>query len=165
MGKEDLAVLPRILNKSYETLYVVVSTGRSKELLGKNIVAKELDSMSNEEIEAYYKIYELNYADRINNHLIGTIYGFYTYAVNKFLPIDDVEKLREDLDNDYILTTELKCITGGLAATCSKFMAVVSLGITTLKHIKVKGKELGQVLCKDNEEHCKELVNELGKEQ
>ena len=51
------------------------------------------------------------------------------------MPIDDVERLREDLHNDYILTTELKTITGGLATTCGKFMDIASLGITTLKHI------------------------------
>ena len=52
------------------------------------------------------------------------------------MPIDDIEWLREDLHSDYILTTELKTITGGLATTCGKFMAVASLGITTLKHMR-----------------------------
>jgi len=52
------------------------------------------------------------------------------------LPIDDVERLREDLHNDYILTNELKTITGGLATTCGKFMAIASLGITTLRHMR-----------------------------
>ena len=53
--------MPRIINKSYKTLYVVISTGRAKELLGTNLTVEKLDEMSDEEIEAYYNIYELNY--------------------------------------------------------------------------------------------------------
>ena len=144
--------LSKLLNKNYQTLYIVISTGKSKELLGKNMTTKELESMSEEEIDAYYKIYELNYADRINNHLIGTLYSLYSYAVNKILSIDDIEKLQEDLNNDYNLTTELKSLTAGLAASCSKIMALISLGIITLKHVNFN---------KDSKEHCEEQCEEL----
>jgi len=48
--------MPRIINKSYETLYVVISTGRARELLGKNLTVDKLAEMSDEEVEAYYKI-------------------------------------------------------------------------------------------------------------
>ena len=128
--------MPRIINKSYKTLYVVISTGRAKELLGTNLTVEKLDEMSDEEIEAYYNFYELNYTNKFNNYLIDAVYRVYAYIANKYLPIDDVERLREDLHNDYILTNELKTITGGLATTCGKFMAIASLGITTLKHIR-----------------------------
>jgi len=115
---------------------VVISTGRAKELLGKNLTVDKLAEMSDEEVEAYYKIYQLNYADKFNNYLIDVLYRVYSYIANKCLPIDDIERVREDLHSDYILTTELKTITGGLATTCGKFMAIASLGITTLKHIR-----------------------------
>ena len=128
--------MPRIINKSYKTLYVVISTGRAREVLGTNLTVEKLDEMSHEEVEAYYKIYELNYADKVKNYLIDAVYRVYSYIANKYLLIDDIERLHEDLHNDYILTTELKTITGGLATTCGKFMAIASLGITTLKHIK-----------------------------
>ena len=45
--------MPRILNKSYQTLYVVISTGQARELLGKNLTVEKLDEMSNEEVEQY----------------------------------------------------------------------------------------------------------------
>ena len=38
-----------MLNKNYETLHIVISTGRAKELLGKNMTTKELDDISDEE--------------------------------------------------------------------------------------------------------------------
>ena len=100
--------MPRIFNKSYETLNVVISTGRARELLGKNLTVEKLAEMSDEEIEAYYKIYELNYANKVNNYLIDAVYRVYSYIANKYLPIDDIERLREDLHNNYIFTNELK---------------------------------------------------------
>ena len=87
--------MPRIFNKSYETLNVVISTERARELLGKNLTVEKLAEMTGEEIEAYYKIYELNYADKGNNYLIDAVYRVYSYIANKYLPIDDIERLRE----------------------------------------------------------------------
>ena len=72
--------MPRIINKSYETLYVVISTGRAKELLGKNLTVDKLAEMSDEEVEAYYKIYQLNYADKFNNYLIDAVYRVYSVS-------------------------------------------------------------------------------------
>jgi len=116
--------MPRIFNKSYETLNVAISTGRAREPLGKNLTIEKLAEMSDEEVEAYYKIYQLNDAYKFNNYLIDAVYRVYSYTANKYLNIDDIERLREDLHSDCILTTELKTITGGLATTCGKFMAI-----------------------------------------
>ena len=145
-------------DKSFQTLYIIVSSGRSKEFLGKNVTVKELESMTREQIDAYYKIYELSYADKINDNIISGIIALYSRAVNKLLPIDDVEKLSEDLNNDYILTSELKNITVGVAAVCGKLLSVFSLGIITFKHVKVLRKE-------HDKEHYNEQVKELCNEQ
>jgi len=120
---------------------VVISTGGARALLGKNLTVEKLAEMSDEEVEANYKINELNYADKVSNYLIDAVHRVYSYIANKYLPIDNAERLREDLHNDYILstelnTTELKIITGGLGTTYGKFMAIASHGITTLKHIR-----------------------------
>ena len=113
--------------------------------------------MSVEQIDAYYKIYELNYSNKINDSFIKGLISIYSGVVNKVLPIDDVQTLHEDLSNDYILTNELKNITGSIAATCGKLMSLFSLTFITIRHIKVKPKELDKEL--DNE-----LVKELDKE-
>ena len=136
--------------KEYNTLNIVVSTGRSKELLGRNITVKELDEMPIEELEAYYKIYELNYSEKVSSSLNNAILDLYSYAVDKIVPIDDVEKLREDLHKSYILTNELKNITGGLARIGGKLWSLVEITLTTVKHIRPT-KELCEEQCKDNE--------------
>jgi len=60
----------------------------------------------------------------------------YAFVLNRYLSIDDTEKLVEDLQNNYILASKLKSLTNGLAATFGKFVTIAELGTTTLKHIK-----------------------------
>jgi len=142
----------RTLNKEYQALNFVISTGRSKELLGRNVTIKELDEMSTEQIEVYHKIYELNYSEKVSSSLNGAIISLYSYAINKVVPIDDVEKLQADLIDSYILKHELKNITGGLARVGGKLWALAELGLTTTKHIKIwpSQKQAESIeLCKD----------------
>jgi hypothetical protein len=69
----------KTVSKEYQTLNIVISTGRSKELLGRNVTIKELDEMTSDKIEVYYKIYELNYANKVSSCLNGTI--IYSYML------------------------------------------------------------------------------------
>ena len=55
--------------------------------------------MSSEHIEVYHKIYELNYSEKVGSSLNGAIISLYSYAVNKVVPIDDVEQLQDDSNN------------------------------------------------------------------
>jgi len=87
-------VSSRTLIKEYQALNIVISTGRSNELLGRHVTIKELDEMS---IEVYHKIYELNCSEKVSSSLNGAIISLYSYAINKVVPIDDVEKLQADL--------------------------------------------------------------------
>lgn len=160
METEILQSKSHLLSKEYQTLNIIISSGRSKQFLGREICIKELDSMDQYTIEAYYKIYELNYADKINENIIHSIVGAYAKLINKFLPIDDVKKLEQDLNSDYILMNELKNITGSIAATCGKFMSLFSLSFITFKHIQIQAKELVNDNCHDSELQAIELVTE-----
>jgi len=150
METEILETKSNFLSKEYQALNIIISSGRSKEFLGRDFTVKDLDSMDPDRIDAYYKIYELNYANKVSESIITTVIAAYSKAINKVLPIDDVEKLQADLNNDYILTSELKVVTGTIAAACGKLMSLFSLGLITLKHIKIKGKEVCKELCKDS---------------
>jgi len=86
-------VFSRTLSKEYQALNIVISTGRSKKLLGRNVTIKVLDEISSEQIEVYHKICKLNYSEKVSSSLNGAILSLYSYAINKVVPIDDVEKL------------------------------------------------------------------------
>ena len=149
METEILESKKNFLGDQYQTLNTIISSGGSKEFLGRDVSLKELDAMDEDKLEAYYKIYELNRASKIGENIVKGAIAVYSIFVNKVLPIDDVEKLKEDLNNDYILTSVLKNIAGSIAElpTCEKLMSAFSLGFITFNHIKPQAKEP----CKDNE--------------
>jgi hypothetical protein len=129
--------LAKKLSKEYHTLNIVISTGRAKELLGRNMTVKELEELTSDKLDVYYKIYELNYANKVSSCLNGTLIGLYSYAINKVLPIYDIEKLQEDPNSSYILNNEFRNITGGLARVGGKIWSLVELSLTTFKHVRL----------------------------
>jgi hypothetical protein len=78
-------------------LSIVISTGRSTELLSRNVTVKELVEMSFDDLEAYNKIHDLNYPDENSSSLNNAFLDFYSYAVNEVVPVDDVETLKDKL--------------------------------------------------------------------
>lgn len=122
--------------------------------------------MTPDELDAYYKIYELNYADKVSDNITGSIIQLYTRAVNTIFAIDNPDQLSDELCSDYIITTELKNITAGLATICGKLLSVFNLSVITFKHIKGRAITDTQQNS-DNEsskEQDKELCNEHDKE-
>ena len=55
----------------------------------------ELDEMTIDDLEAFYKIYELNYSEKVSSSLNNAISDLYSYAVNKIVSIGNVEKLEK----------------------------------------------------------------------
>ena len=143
MESEILGVQPPLRNKQYQVLHDIISSGSSKQFLGRKVTLDDLDAMNEDRLLVNYKIYELNDAERIKGEfIISGIISVYSQAVNKVLPIDDVEELRDDLNNDYILTRDLKNLTGVIQSTCGSLMSIFSLALTTFKHIKLQSKEI-----------------------
>ena len=52
--------------------------------------------------------------------------------------VDDVEKLQQDLKNDYIINQELSSLAGGVALRCGHWLALANAALITTKHIKLE---------------------------
>src|SRR5271170_4175266 len=142
MESEILGVQSSVRSKQYLVLHDIISSGTSKQFLGRKLTLEDLDLMDEDRLLVNYKIYELNDADRIRGEfIISGLISVYSKAVNKVLSIDDVNELQDDLNNDYILTRDLKKIsTGAIEATCGNLMSIFSIGLTTFKHMKLECK-------------------------
>src|SRR5271157_427954 len=145
MESEILGGQSLVPSKQYQVLHDIISSGTSKQFLGRKLTLEDLDSMDEDRLLVNYKIYELNDSDRIRGEfMISGIISVYSKAVNRVLPIDNVEELQDDLSNDYILTRDLKSITGAIQATCGSLMSPFSIGLTTFKHMKLECKEVAE---------------------
>ena len=52
--------------------------------------------------------------------------------------VNDVEKLQQDLKNDYIINQELSSLAGGLALRCGRWLALANAALITTKHVKLE---------------------------
>ena len=52
--------------------------------------------------------------------------------------IDDIEKLQQDLKNDYIINHELSSLAGGVALSCGRWLALANAALITTKHVQLE---------------------------
>ena len=52
--------------------------------------------------------------------------------------VDDIEKLQQDLKNDYIINHELSSLAGGVALSCGRWLALANAALITTKHVQLE---------------------------
>ena len=116
-------------------LDILVATGKTKDFLGKQLTFNELDNLSEKDLLKFHRLYQSTLASTINDVFSKNAIKIYSKLVSWMLPIDDEEKLYEELRNDYILMTELDRWTGWLALKMGGLAAVVTTSMLTVSHI------------------------------
>ena len=118
-----------------EKLAVLVSTGKSKEAVGVQLTHDQVKSLSEKDVEKYYKRYEAYAGNNTTESLIESLLMLVSKVVGHVVKIDNVEKLQEDLKNDYIINSELSSCAGKLALRCGSLLAIRNAALITTKHI------------------------------
>lgn len=121
-------------------LEILVATGKTKDLLGKQITQLELDNMSEKEILKYYRVYQSALSVRINDTFGKMAVRSYVKVASWLLPIDSEDDLYHDLRNDYILVNEIDRWTGWLSLKMGSLMALASASLVTIGHCEMKQK-------------------------
>ena len=116
-------------------LEILVATGKSKEFTGKQLTFQDLDYMSEKDLLKYYKIYQSTLSVRVNDTFSKYAVKTYCTLANWVLPIENKDKLYEDLRNDYILQNELDKWTGWLSLKMGGLMAVASTTLITVGNL------------------------------
>ena len=112
-------------------LEILVATGKTKDFLGKQLTFQDLDNMSEKDLLKYHRIYQSTLAVRFNDTFSKIAIKTYSKIASWFLPINDEDKLYNDLRSDYIVTTELDKWTGWLYLKMGGLMAVASTSLIT----------------------------------
>ena len=70
--------------------------------------------------------------------LIDSFLMLVSKGLGMVVKIDDVEKLQQDLKNDYINNHELSSLAGGIALSCRRWLALASAALITTKHVQLE---------------------------
>ena len=118
-----------------EQLATLVSAGKTKETIGVLLTHEQVKRLSDKDVEKYFERYEVYVSSKTNDTLLDSFLTFASKIVGNFLPIKDVEALRNELKNDYIITKQLANLAGNLSLKCGRLLAVANAALVTAKHI------------------------------
>ena len=119
-----------------EKLAVLASTGKSKEAIGVQLTHDQVKRLSDKDVQKDSKRYEAYIGNKTTESLIDSALMLYSKGVGMVVSIDDVKKLQEELNNDYIINQELSTLAGGLALRFGRWLALANAALITTKHIK-----------------------------
>ena len=121
-----------------EKLAVLVSTGKAKEVVGMNLTHDQVKRLSDKEVENYHKRQEAYISSKTTESLIDAFFMLFSKGLGMVVKVNDIEKLQQDLKNDYIISHQLSTLAGGAALRCGRWVALASAALIMTKHVQLK---------------------------
>ena len=139
----DSSLVPQLLSGPNipalrEQLAVLVSTGKSKEAIGVQLTHEQLKRLTDKEVEKYYKRYETFVGSKTTESMVDSLLTLLTRGLQMVIEIDDVEAMKKELKEDFIINKEMTDFVGGLSLKYGKFLAPISAALITAKHIHLE---------------------------
>ena len=150
-----------------EQLAVLVSTGKSKEAIGVQLTHEQLKRLTDKEVEKYYKRYESFVGSKTTESMVDSLLTLLTRGLQTVIEIDDVDAMKKELKEDFIINKEMTDFVGGLSLKYGKFLAPISAALITAKHCggtphpKISGGGTGNFVAKHLEKNDKAKLEEI----
>ena len=121
-----------------EKLAILVSTGKAKEVVGVELTHDQVKRLSDKEVEKFHKRQEAYIGSKTTESLIDAFLMLFSKGLGMVVKVDDVEKLQQDLKNDYIINHQLSTLAGGVALSCGRWLALANAALITTKHVQLE---------------------------
>ena len=121
-----------------EELAVLVSTGKAKEAVGVQLTHDQVKRLSDKEVEKCHKRQEAYIGSKTTESLIDSLLMLFSKGLGMVVKVDDIDKLQQDLKDDYIINHELSSLAGGVALRCGRWLALANAALITTKHVQLK---------------------------
>ena len=121
-----------------EKLAVLVSTGKAKEAVGVQLTHDKVKRLSDKDVEKYHKRQEAYIGSKTTESLIDSLLMLFSKGLGMVVKVDDIEKLQQDLKNDYIINHELSSLAGGVALSSGRWLALANAALITTKHVQLE---------------------------
>ena len=121
-----------------EKLAVLVSTGKAKETVGVQLTHDQVKRLSDKEVENYHKRQEAYIGSKTTESLIDALLMLFSKGMGMVVKVDDIEKLQQDLKNDYIINHQLSTVASGVALRCGRWVALANTVLIMAKHVQLK---------------------------
>ena len=160
------------VTKYKERLLCLVAAGQSKAFLGRNFTIDQIEKLSDKDIEKYYKIYDSTYSSLVSNNIVNGVLSGFSKLVGLIFPVHDADKLSNDLQNNFLVTSQFRNFTGKLAYHYGPLLALTASSIIILNNINFAQHtcpkhdlndltHLEQVLEQEHEQEFKKRLDKL----
>ena len=137
-GLADLITPGGDIPAKREQLAILVSSGKTKEVIGQQLTHEQVKRLTDKEVEKFNKRQEAYIGSKTTESLIDSFIMLVSRGLGMVVKIDDVEKLQQDLKNDYIINHTLSTLAGGVSLKCGRFLALANAALITTKHIQLE---------------------------
>ena len=120
-----------------ESLAILASLGTTKEFLGVHMNLGNITKLSAKDVQKYYNRYQAVLSKQVSSGLVESGIQVASQLISHVVPVDDVEALREDLQNDELVKRELSNFAGLLVLKGGRLVALASGFFQVAKHIKI----------------------------
>ena len=127
-GIVNLGITANDIPAKCEKLAILVSTGKSKKAIGVQLTHEQVKRLSDKDVEKYNKRQEAYIGSKTTESLIDSFLLLASKGLSLVVKVDDVEKLQQDLKNDYIINQELSSLAGGITLRCGRWLALAGAG-------------------------------------
>ena len=111
-GLTDLVTAGGDIPAKREQLAILVSTGKAKEVIGVQRTHEQVKRLTDKDVEKFSKRQEAYIGSKTTESLIDSFLMLVSPGLGMVVKIDDVEKLQQDLKNDYIINHTLSNLAG-----------------------------------------------------
>ena len=137
-GPASVVPLVNDIPAKREKLAILVSTGMAKAAIGVQLTHEQVKRLLRKDVEKYNKRQEAYIGSKTTESLIDSFLMLVSKGLGMVVKIDDVEKLQQDLKNDYIINHELSSLAGGIALSCGRWLALANAALITTKHVQLE---------------------------
>ena len=113
-GLSSLVTPGNDIPAKHEKLAILVSTGKAKEAIGVQLTHEQVKRLSDKEVEKYSKRQEAYIDSKTTESLIDSFLMLACKGLGMVVKIADVEKLQQELKNDYIINPSSPLLPEGL---------------------------------------------------
>ena len=106
--------------------------------VGVQLTHDQVKRMSDKEVEKLHKRQEAYIGSKTTESLIDSFLMLISKGLGLVVKIDNVDKLQQDLKNDYIINHELSSLAGGIALSCGRWLALANAALITTKHVQLE---------------------------
>jgi len=125
---------PQTKSQYRESLAALAAGGQAKHFLGRHLTVEQIDAMSDAEVERLYGRYQSRLGATMAKTLGVSLIKLYCAAVSMWLPIDDKEKLEEDLRSDPFIDNALSGVCCEIYHRFGALLAPATAALTTARH-------------------------------